>query len=151
MRPDLFQKLIDEIALDTLARGYSTMGDSDVLHSLLNTKDREIPHVVQRSDVIGYLVIERKYLAVKESQSSSAKEFLAAINDLGSFDLTKQGLTNSALSTVNALLDEMIVEGLISLADKNVLVSMSTTQVSRAEELGLGSIKEGDVAAAAGS
>ncbi|MBL4709755.1 MAG: hypothetical protein JKY48_15080 [Flavobacteriales bacterium] len=129
--------LSDEILTDPIQRGYSGMNNIQVADSLAKNKDRNIAKLVERGDVIGYLVIERKYIAIKQSTESSAVEFITALEDLGSFDLSKQGATTNAAATVSTLLDELVTAGLLNATDKAVILSLATEKVSRQTELGI--------------
>jgi len=138
--------LATELASDPLVRGYSGMSDSAVTASL-NVVDR--PAAVPAKDVRRYLLLAGKWPGIVDAANhdASASVRKAAVNivdTLANFeDFDLQDAT--VLAAVTAGLDGVIAEGLIEAAQKIVILAMENNRQSRAEELGLSPVKQGQV------
>jgi hypothetical protein len=87
---------------------------------------------VDYADVASYLMLVGKYLDISEATTSSAKEFMLAMNTFKTFDMT-----NSLVETkIIASLDAMITDNHINDANKTAILNLANDPFSRAVELG---------------
>lgn len=136
-----------ELTTDPLGRGYAGMTDVQAADSL-NAVNR--PVEVPAHDVIRYLALVDKWgtiasdarhgniTAAKQTWCVNFVEILAIFND---FDLQDA----SVLSAVTARLDEGIGHGYIDASDKATILALGDNKQSRAQELGIGRVREGTV------
>ena len=122
--------LSEEIANDTLVRGYSGMTDAQVADSLVNTIDRPITKQFLSGSDIFNATDDAEYAALTAVEQTSWD----ALCGIDSID-TLSGVAKSR---------EAAIFGPGTQTRTNLLAIRSST-VSRAEELGLGSVNEGDV------
>ena len=138
-----------ELATDPLTRGYSGMTDAAVVDSLY-TKNR--PGPVPAKDVRRYLLLAGKWPMIVDTaaQDGTATTRVACINIIDSlanfddFDLEDSGV----LAVVTAGLDALVTATLIDEAHKTAILAMGNNRQSRAQELNLGRVLPGHVAAA---
>lgn len=126
--------LIDEITNDPLVRGYSGMTDAELADSL-NTENRSVTKQFLTGSEIFNATDDVEYAALTDAQKSSWDALCA----IGSID------TNSGVAKAR----EAELFG-VSTTTRANLLAVRTQTVSRAVELGLGSVDEGDVKKARG-
>ena len=116
---------------------YNGLTDQQIVDAL---NDKTITHyrVVEYAEVASYLSIQNKYLAISESVLDSGKNFMLAMGTFKTFDLNKPFVTIA----VNSFLDAMVVDSLITGADKAAILSLGDSDnISLADQLWLPKIK----------
>lgn len=145
--------LAAEIADDPLGVGYASMPDSAVAESL-NTPSRPGNKDVPASDVRRYVLLNGLWPKIQTLAVSSPNPVYqgTAITILqtlapNSFDVIR--MTDPAVAgAVAQMLTTMVDAGAMSTANRDAMVALGDAQISRAEELGLGTVHHLDVAAA---
>ena len=122
--------LSDEITSDLLARGYSGMTNVQVADSLMNTIDRSITKQFLSGSDIFNATDDAEYGALTATEKADWDR-LCAIETID----TLSGIAKSR---------EAELFGVATTTRAN-LIAIRTETVSRAQELGLGSVNEGDV------
>ena len=122
--------LRDEVILDPLGRGYAGMTDAEVVNSL-NAINRE----VEREYIESWEVIEATIWAEWNALSSAYKQLYQTLVSCSRLKVFGPN-TRSAFAA-------MFGAGTTTRAN---LLALQTRLVSRAEELSLGNVTEGDVA-----
>lgn len=123
--------LKDEITNDPLSRGYSTMSDLEVVASLNKTIDRPIKFL-SGSDIFN-ATDDEEYAALTDIQKSSW-DALCAIDSI-----------NTSSGVAKAREAELFGGGTATRAN---LLALKNNKQSRAQELGLGRVRDFQVAAA---
>jgi len=122
--------LSDEITNDSLVRGYNTMTNAEVATSLNDTIDRpDVKQYLTGSDIFN-ATDDTEYAAL----AAADKESWVRLCAIDSID-TLSGIAKSREA-------ELFGAGT---ATRTNLLAIRTTTISRAQELGLGSVNEGDV------
>lgn len=138
-----FQKLKTELRADPLARGYANMTDAEAAASL-NTPDR--PMVVETYANAKTLLSHLG--ATPGAAVLDALETIAVSNSAVKWALkfitSPEGIDVGNLET-RAMLDQLVAATVLSAADVATIKMLAERQISRAEELGLGLVREGDV------
>ncbi len=134
-----------EIETDPLGRGYASMTDQQIADSL-NTADRTtiVPTVVGALGIMrlvgptmGAQILNK--LEAAAAQDSRLKWFLR--------ELPTSGIDLGHTVTF-ATVDELVVAGVLTQTEADALKRAAERTVTRAEELGLGVVRAGDVQAA---
>lgn len=115
---------------------YNGKTDAECL-ALLTTKNIPAKQSISNQDMKNYLVAVGKLRGIKEGTTDSAKDAWLAVNEIPSFDMSNPAYEAS----LTANLDGLIADGLLANEDKTFLLSMGDKMISRAEELGLGSVQ----------
>lgn len=147
------QALRTEIVSDPLGLGYAGLSDAQVA-DLLNTENRPGKRAVPAADVRSYILLNGLWPGIQAVADSSANPLHknTAITVLqtisaGSFDTIRMDRPNIA-AAVGQMLSVMIQSGVISEQNRAELIALGDTQISRAEELGLGRVHHLHVAEA---
>lgn len=122
--------LSDEITNDPLARGYAGMTDAQVAASLTGVIDRTKTRATVSGSEIFNATDDVEYAALTDAQKS-AWDALCAIETID----TGNGVAKAREA-------ELFGAGTTT---RSNLVALRTESVSRAQELGLGNVNEGDV------
>lgn len=145
--------LAAEIADDPLGVGYASMADSQVAESL-NTPSRSGKRDVPASEVRSFVLLNGLWPKIQSLAASSQNPLYqgTAITILqtlapNSFDVIR--MTDPAIAAaVTQMLTTMADAGAMSTANRDAMVALGNSQISRAQELGLGTVHHLDVAAA---
>jgi len=119
---------------------YIALNDADAA-VLLNDKTIIIQQAIVSSDIRRYLLLVNKLIALESSQESEAIESTRALDLFTEFDITDALVESKLIS----LLDALVVAALISASDKDYILALGNKTISRAEELGLGTVIEANV------
>ena len=122
--------LKDEITNDPLTRGYAGMTDAQVADSLTNTIDRVVTKQFISGSEIFNATDDTEYSALTDAQKS-AWDALCAIDQID----TVSGVAKAREA-------ELFGGGTTT---RTNLLAIRNETVSRAQELGLGNVNEGDV------
>ena len=147
------EALAAEIADDPLDVGYASMPDSAVAESL-NTPARPGKKDVPASEVRRYVLLNGLWPRIQALAVSSPNPVYqgTAITILqtlapNSFDVIR--MTDPVVTgAVTQMLTTMVDAGAMSAANRDAMVALGDAQISRAQELGLGTVHHLDVAAA---
>ena len=132
---------LNTIKLELADAKYDGLTDSEAA-SLMNQKTFTLYDKVDYTDVASYLIYVDKYIGIIEGTSQAAKNFSIAMSTFKSFDLNKQAVAQP----VNAVLDALVSEGLLDDTDKVAILGMAASRlISRAEQLGLGVVYDGEI------
>lgn len=141
-----YTALAAELTDDTLARGYSAMTDAEAaadLNTVYRTRLRPLSMMELREwaglNARGFKI----YSAISDGTKTDQQRNVAYVAD------KLLGTDNGTLDPRNdlhvAMVDTLVSAGIISADDKAALVAKATDNISRANELGLGTIREGDI------
>jgi hypothetical protein len=118
---------------------------SEALADQLNTANIEAVQNIQVADIKQYLVVTGKILAIKASLEPAA---LLTVEALDSFDKFVM-IEPSNVAALNNQMDGLIAVNsepkLFTIDDKNYILSLGVTVISRANQLGLGVVTPGDI------
>lgn len=123
--------LSDEILLDPLGRGYSTMSDEDAAGSL-NTPNRSRNRITMSGREVQAQIVDSEYVALTVEKKSQ----LLALTS--SSDLDPFGFPSNVVKDIFGV-------GATSLSN---LATARIETISRAREIGLGIVKVGHIAEA---
>jgi len=123
--------LSDELTNDPLAIGYAGMTDAqakDSLNGLTRTRTRE---TVSGSEIFN-AIDDTEYAALTDAQKT-------VIREICSIDLidTSNGIAKSEIGSIFA--------GAAGTATRPALQALKTESISRAQELGISQVNEGDI------
>ena len=137
MLASYMKKLKDEVVNDPLSRGYSSMTDSEVATDL-NTQYREQHRRVPLSEVQNWASAYRIYkrFCDKGMERGPLHNELLAIIQGKQEDVNFQ----SDSPGVSQLIQDMIDNDIVTQTEAQELQRLGTYYVSRAEELGYGSV-----------
>jgi len=142
-------KLKDEITSDPLAIGYAGMTDQQVADSL-NTASRTRLNPLSRNDAIRWLArhdgvdkLEKAASTGSQTSRSIAKAVLLLIQSETTLDVADE--------EIMGMIDQLVTGNVFTSAEKGDLVMLATETISRAQEIGLGRVNEGDIASARAS
>jgi len=148
--------LREEILNDPLGRGYADMTDAEIADSL-NTKDRDRIVPLSSAALLAWSGggadddnniasrYERIETAATEHASGAVRGACKAAIRLIDRDSTELDLS---LPDRAAMVDALVAGGVLTADEKDGLYAMATQQISRAEELGLGTVYAADVTGA---
>jgi hypothetical protein len=123
-----------------LTAPYSGLADAQAKADAINTNiSADQYKKVEYSDVISYLMVVNKWLPIKVSTNDAAEELIDAVQHFESFDLNKPLVK----AKIEATLDALITAMLLNASDKSNILSLADMTV--AEALGLGTVKDYDV------
>ncbi len=130
-----------EITNDPLVVGYSEMTDQQTTDSL-NSETISAKQHINTRDIKSYLTLVGKYYPISQSTAASAKETMFNLQEFNDgFDMTVSG----AETILTNMLDALIADGLIDVNDKTYILGLGDKLISRGEQLGLGTVKVGEV------
>lgn len=130
-----------EIDNDNLSIGYAGMSEQQIADSL-NAKTISAKQHIKTRDIKSYLALVGKYYPISQSSAQSAKEAMFNLQEFNDgFDMTVSG----AETMLTNMLDALIADSLIDANDKTYIIGLGDKLISRAEQLGLGSVKIGEV------
>lgn len=135
--------LRNELLNDPLARGYATMNDADAADSL-DTRNR--PSVVPIPEIVRVAGLQGTYANVKLlAENASSPYRKVAINVIRILDGGEIGVINFDHPTVLQMLQALVDAGALSAAQRDEIVALKNNRLTRAEEIGLGTVAAGDV------
>ncbi len=118
---------------------------SEALADQLNTANIESVQNIQVADIKQYLVVTGKILAIKASVEPAALLTVEALDSFDKFVMSEP----SNVAALNNQMDGLIVVNsepkLFTIDDKNYILSLGVTTISRANQLGLGAVTPGDI------
>ncbi len=143
--------LASELLDDPLGRGYASMSDREAVDSL-NAANRAIRVSVSSRDIRKYVLMNGLWPRISGLASDPSADLNsrgAAITLLetiapNSFDVVSMD-DPQVYATVEAMANMMISAGTITADHRDAVLYMSEAIVSRAVELGIGSVDVGDV------
>jgi len=107
----------------------------------LNTKDVPVKRPIPVSKIKAYLQMVGKRLAIIDSPSVAARNAEVSFQDFETFDMTDAAY----VSRLNAILDDLITEGLINGTDKAYVLSFGNDLVSWADQNWQGDVSLADI------
>ena len=147
------QVLRDELANDPLGIGYAGMEDSAVADAI-NTPTRPGKQVVPASEVRRYVLLNGLWPRIQSVASGSSNPVhqgtaITILQTLApnSFDEIRMNDPDIA-AAVAGMLTTMVEAGAMTAENRDAMVAMGDTTVSRAAELGLSLVHHLDVAEA---
>lgn len=123
------QVLRDEITNDTLVRGYAGMTDAQVADSLNNTIDRDYDIHSMTGAVVFSYTDSTEFAGLSDAKKAQWLAFCAV----------------ESIDPHNAAVVAIVTDIVGNGPTRSALAAARTIQVSRAKELGLGRVNEGDV------
>lgn len=115
--------------------------DSVIAASELNDKSITVKSELPAADVKRYLIINGVWLPIKRATSDAAETVRDALDAFEVFDLSD----TTTLATIDATLSQLVTETLLTSAQKAELMALADISISRAEQVGLGRVRAGDV------
>ena len=147
------QVLRDELADDPLEIGYADMEDSAVADAI-NAQARPGKQVVRASEVRRYVLMNGLWPRIQAVASGSSNPVhqgtaITILQTLApnSFDEIRMNDPDVA-AAVTGMLSTMVEAGAMTSANRDAMVAMGDTTISRAAELGLSVVHHLDVAEA---
>ena len=139
------QKLHAELTADPLGRGYSAMTAAQAADDL-NTTYRQLVEFIQPENLILWAADGGRLqkLLNEADRSQAAVGIRSACRALAVTVTAFEGV-NPADERWATLLNAIVSAGILTAADRTALVDEATVTTSRAAELGLGTVAEGDV------
>ena len=135
--------LAAEFTNDPLNIGYSTMTDAQRLSSI-TTKNISAKVPISARSVKRYLILNDKWLTIKNSTDANALIALDALKEFDEFDVQD----SLVLNKLTSIIDGLITAGLVTTTDKTNVLAMGDTMISRAEQLGVSNPTLAEVARA---
>jgi len=131
-------RLRDELLNDPLGRGYSSMDEVEVIHSLAQV-DRGVLFPIKSNDLLAWSGANGRYMKIKRvaedaAQSDEIRSIAWASMKMIERDGTDLDLN---LSDRASMLDVLVAATILSQSDKDDLYSMATQTISRAQELNI--------------
>ena len=131
-------RLRDELLNDPLGRGYSSMDEVGVIHSLSQV-DREVLFPIKSNDLLAWSAANGRYMKIKrvaedEVQSDEIRSIAWASMKMIERDGTDLDLN---LSDRASMLGALVTATVLSQADKDDLYFIATQTISRAQELSI--------------
>lgn len=141
-------KLRDEIVNDPLGRGYASMAPDQIADDL-NTAYRTVSVDIPLEAIVGYVLANDLWFGIRQAASDPShtahKAALYAI-DLIEFAKAEMIMAIDPQSmTFQGLMAQLVQGGVFTQAHADAIMGMGTRIISRAEELGLGRVRTGDV------
>lgn len=137
--------LADEITNDPLSRGYAGMTDEQVAESL-NAANISINATVTKAKLLQWAGANQRIVKLKGGLASPNDDVEniceAALRLLSAADVTTFDTGDSANT---AFLDALVAARVLEDADKTSLLELGEKTISRAEQLGIGTVRVGHV------
>jgi len=138
--------LSEEVLNDPLARGYSTMTNDEVAADL-NSEHRSKNVIITSAELLAWSASNGRLDSLKTAAESGVDAAAKSLAGAAYLMVTRDGTyLDLSLSDRVQLLDGLVAYGVLTAEDKADLVAKSTEPCSRAEELGIGRVRSGDVA-----
>lgn len=134
-----------EIMDDPLGRSYSAMADSQVADSL-NTPDRAGKKEVQANEVRMYVLLHGLWPTIQAVAATSTNPLhkgtaVTILQTLGAGSFDTIRMNNAAIAEgVSSMLQTMVDAGAMTAEHRAAMIAMGDAQISRAQELGLGTV-----------
>ena len=141
-----FQILKDEIDNDPLGRGYAGTSDQDIANSL-NSKDHDNLVALSSTELRIWAAESARAFNIREAISDGTKvdqvRNLSLILDklLG----TDDGVLDPSIAAHVAMINQLVLAGVLADSDRTALVAAATQLISRAKQLGLPLAKVGHI------
>ena len=137
-------KLKSELTVDPESMGYAALSDADA-SAAINLEDRDYTIPLNSRTSLSWAMRTGR-LADIETATTTGTPAIQAIA-LGVRHLLSRADTEIDMSDPDhvAMIDGLVAGGVLDAANKAELVTMSTRQRSRADELGLGQVRVGNV------
>jgi len=131
-------RLRDELLNDPLGRGYASMDEVEVIHSLADV-NRDVLFSIKSDDLLAWSAANGRFMKIKrvaedETQSDEIRSIAWASMKMIERDETDLNLN---LSDRASMLDVLVAATILSQADKDDLYAMATQTISRAQELNI--------------
>ena len=137
--------LKSEIDSDPLGRGYSGMDDTAVAVDV-NTAYRTKKEPISSAELLAWSASDARLQNIKNAAENGATDDLKSLAQAAYLIVTRDGTTlDLNLADRVAMLDSLVAAGVLTAADRTSLDALATVSISRADELGLGSVKAGTV------
>lgn len=137
--------LRDELNTDTLVRGYSGMSDEQVVTDIM-TLYRTKKSPVNMTELREWAAIDERAININAAITTGSTQqiknvALVADKLLGASEGNLNPGNQAHIDLITVLVDGSV----ITAADRTALITKSTSNISRAEELGLGKVQLGHV------
>ena len=131
-------RLRNELLNDPLGRGYASMDEMEVIHSLIEI-DRDILFPIRSDNLLAWSAMGGRLMKIKrvaedETQSDEIRSIAWAAMKMVERDSTDLDLN---LSDRAAMLNVLVASGILSESDKDDLYDVATQTISRASELNI--------------
>jgi len=134
-----------ELDGDPLTRGYAGMTDEEVSMDV-NTVYRTRKEPISSAELLAWSASDARLQKIKNASESGADDTIKSIA-LAAYLMITRGDTTLDLNLADrmALLNALVSYGVLTADDKTALESLAVVAISRGEELGIGSVRTGDV------
>ena len=131
-------RLRDELLNDPLGRGYTSMNEVEVIHSLIEV-DRDILVPIRSDDLLAWSAMSGRFMKIKRAMEDEVKtDEIRSIAWAAMKMIERDGTDlDLNLSDRAAMLDTLVASEILSESDKSDLYSTATKTVSRAQELNI--------------
>lgn len=134
-----------ELEADPLGVGYPNMADSEAADAL-NAPTRPGKKEVQANEVRMYVLLHGLWPAIENVASTSTNPLhkgtaVTILQTLGAGSFDTIRMNNAAIAEgVSSMLQTMVEAGAMTAEHRVAMIAMGDAQVSRAQELGLGTV-----------
>ena len=148
--------LRNEITTDPLARNYAAMSDGQVAESL-NIRNRSASKSISAQTLHAWFVFNGKWPAIEstaagtvvsggltDNQKLAAQSFIEICHYFADLDMRDPQYS----SGITFVLDQFVLRGIITAAQRTAIIALGTGMISRAEELAIGYVDHTAVAVA---
>ena len=131
-------RLRDELLNDPLGRGYASMDEVEVIHSLIEV-DRDVLISIRSDDLLAWSAMSGRFMKIKRAMEDETKtDELRSIAWAAMKMIERDGTDlDLNLSDRASMLDTLVAAEILSESDKNDLYTTATQTVSRAHELNI--------------
>lgn len=131
--------LIDELTTGPLAAEIAPFiesGDDGAILAILNRKDIASPGRITAHDIKQYFSLIGVRIPIMDSSAPSCREVTVALEDFPVFALTIPEVYAHFVAVLDALVAETLIPDFTE-TDKQTILYLASTQVSRAEQAGI--------------
>ena len=131
-------RLRDELLNDPLGRGYTSMDEVGVIHSLIEV-DRDVLIPIRSDDLLAWSAMSSRFMKIKRAMEDEAKPDEIRSIAWAAMKMIERDDTDLDLNLSDraAMLDTLVSAEILSESDKNDLYSVATKTISRAQELNI--------------
>ncbi|MEE4290659.1 MAG: hypothetical protein V2J13_02820 [Cycloclasticus sp.] len=127
---------------------YSGLSDADAA-VLLNTENISIKQEIESHDIRQYLMLVDLLIVIENGASDAAIKAARALDIFPVFNMANPMIEGKFIAILDGLVADVTIPDFLE-AHKNTILSMGNKTISRANELGLGAVREGDIQFARG-
>jgi len=137
--------LSEELSTDPLGRNYATMTDEEVAASLA-AEDRTRLRPIQSSELLAWAADGNRLARLETAAADAGLGAVQSVAKAAILMIRRDGTTlDLSLNDRANMLAALVAADVLTQADSDSLVAIGTETLSRAEELGLGTVRIGSV------